>query len=267
MAATQKIYPHLEIDNNKHPNRLLNFPFIGIFIKLVILIPIFIEIGFLGLVAFFALIINWFVISFTGKYWNAAYDLFLGIMRLSAKMRFYMFGVTDRYPGFTFTTQGILTLEVAKPEKPNRWLAIPLLGIAIRAILLIPYFIFSDVLNQGAGFAMFLSWFVILFKGTLPESFYEFEKDSVRVSLSVSAYLLGLSDEYPSFVISMNHQTVKIALIIIGAILTFFNFFGNLGSIWQSENRIQNENQKGLYNYGSQYNYSPKTYNNNYNTY
>jgi len=70
---------------------------------------------------------------------------------------------------------------------------------------------------------MFLSWFVVTFKGTLPESLYEFEKDSLRVSVASSLYVLGLSDTYPSFAISMNHQTAKILLLIAGTILMISN--------------------------------------------
>jgi len=259
MAETKKIYPQLAIENNKKPNRWLAFPLLGIMVKIVILIPVFIELAILYFVSTIILFINWFIILFTGKYWDSAYSLFIGIMRLETKVRFYLFGITDKYPGFNFETKGILELNIEKPQKPNRWLAIPFIGILIRAILLIPYFIFVDVISRGAGVAMVLSWFVVLFKGIFPESFYEFEKDSLRVDIAYSAYIYGLSDEYPSFSISMNHQSVKIALIIVGAILAVFNFFGQIGSTVERVNQVSNSKY--------QYKNTPKSNYNYYNTY
>lgn len=243
------MYPTFVVENNKKPNKLLNFPFLGIFIKLILLIPVFIEGFFLGIAALFVLLINWFVISFTGRYWNTAYTFFLGLMRFAIKIKLYIFGITDKYPGFKLDTNGVFKLDITKPENPNKWLAIPLLGIFVRFILLIPYFIFTDVMQRGANIAMFLSWFVILFKGRLPESFYEFERDSLRVNFAASSYMIGLSDKYPSFYISMDHQTAKILLIIVGAILSVFN---TLGSMVPSE---QSSYDSDDYNY--RYEYTP----------
>jgi hypothetical protein len=250
MADTIKnLYPHFTVENNKNPNRFLNFPFLGILIKVIILIPVWIEAFFLGIAAFFILLISWFVISFTGRYWDVAYRFFVGLMKFWIKIRLYMFGITDKYPGFGLNTNGLFEFDIPKPENPNKWLAIPLLGIVVRFILLIPYCIFSDVLYRGANFAMFLSWFVILFKGRLPESLYEFERDSLRVNYASNAYIVGLSDKYPSFHISMNHQTAKILLIIVGAIFSAFNMLGSLAQDEKSTYKTKD--------YEYQYEYGP----------
>lgn len=247
--ADPRLYPTFQVENNKTPNKLLNFPFLGILIKMILLIPIWIESFFLAFAAVFLVVINWGVVSITGKYWNTAYKFFLGLIRFWIKIKLYIFGITDKYPGFKLDTNGVFTLEIAKPENPNKWLAIPLVGIFVRFILLIPYLVFSDVMQRGANVAMFLSWFVILFKGRLPEPFYEFEKDSIRVNFAAGSYIVGLSDTYPSFYISMNHQTAKILLIIVGAILSVFN---TLSSMAPSEQSTYDDN-----NYRYEYEYSP----------
>lgn len=221
--AEAKIYPHLAVENNKNPNRFYAIPFFGLIAKLIILTPVIIELSVLGFVACIALVINWFFILFTGKYWDSAYKLFVGLLRLGAKTALFIWGITDKYPGFTFDTNKLLELDIAKPEKPNRLLAIPFIGILIRLILLIPYLIFTKVMIHGSLLALLISWFAVTFRGKLPESLYEFEKDTLRVSVALLAYFFGLSDKYPSFNISMNHQTVKILLIIAGAILAAGN--------------------------------------------
>src|SRR5439155_3483498 len=125
------VYPHLVVENNKKPNKFYAFPFVSIMVKTLLLIPVFLEIVVLSLIGFFILCINWFVILFTGKYWDTAYRFFLGTMRLAGKIKLYYWGLTDKYPGFALKTNGLFELTIAKPHNPNRWLAFPLLGLLI----------------------------------------------------------------------------------------------------------------------------------------
>jgi hypothetical protein len=174
----------------------------------------------------------------------------LGLFRLCAKIKLFIWGITDKYPGFTLDTNKLFELNVAKPEKPNRWLAIPIFGIIARGILLIPYFIFSEVMEKGSGIAMVISWFAVTFKAKFPVSLYEFEKDSLRVSLATSTYLLGLSDKYPSFAISMNHQTAKVLLLIAGALLTAGDWGSDAGEFKGDLDRSYEYNYETNYEYG-----------------
>lgn len=245
----KNMYPNFYIAPNKNPNRLYAFPIFGVLIKLVMLIPVFIEAVFLMLAVPFVLLITWIVVEFTGKYWSHGYYFFVGALRFWTKISVFMYGMSDKYPGFDFSTNGMFTLEIERPAKPNRWLAIPLIGFLIRAILLIPYHIFSQVLQNGSTIAWIITWFTVLFKKSFPESLYEFEFDSHRVSLASSVYLFGLSDKYPSFTISMKHQTVKILLIVGGALLTAANW----GDSMMSRDRGYERNDR--YQYNNEQNY------------
>ncbi len=221
MAEKHNLYPHFEVENNKTPDMLYAFPLLGFILKLIMVIPIIIEFCFLSIAFMFLWTVNLFVVLFTGKYWDTAYHFFVGYLRLSTKFNLFLFGLTDKYPGFALNTDGLFTLDIEKPTHPNRWLSIPFFGPLTRLVLLIPYIIFQSVLNQGSVVAMVISWFAVVFKKKYPESLYEFVRDNLRVSNAASAYMLGLKDVYPSFDMSMNHQTVKILLIIAGALLLF----------------------------------------------
>lgn len=223
MLMTTKLYPHLVVHNNAHPNKLLAFPFLGILIKLIFLTPVWLWFIGLSVVYVFYWIVLPFYILFTGKYWNSAYNFTLGLLRLSTKTYLYLGGITDKYPGFRLNDGGLFTLTIEKPQKPQKLLAFPLLGLAVRIILLIPFCIFANVLMYGSGVAIFVSWFIVLFKGKYPESLYEFVTDTIRVSNAMTAYLTYMSDDYPSFMISMKHQTIKILLIIAGTALMLSN--------------------------------------------
>ena len=264
--APANIYPVFSVENAKNPNRFLNFPILGILIKLLLVLPIGIELIFLYFASIFVLVINWFVISFTGNYWNAAYKLFVGIITLETKVALYLFAITDTYPGFKFDTKGLFTLTITKPEKPSKWLAIPILGIFVRVILALPYLFFITIMQQGSRVALLLSWFVILFKKRLPESLFEFERDWLRVSIAGDMYILGLSDKYPNFHIAMTHQTAKILLLIAGTILAISDWAGALdpaqykGIHEESKYQQQMDYDQAQYDSKMNYDYESNSY-------
>ena len=212
-------YPTFAFKNNAHPDSLFAFPLVGFIIKLVMLIPVGIFLMLIGIVYAFLWFLTPFVILFTGKYWEVAYDFTVNYLTYKTKVFLFLSGLTDKYPGFSLDANGLFELTVPKPTKPNRWLALPIFGFIIRVILLVPYDIYLAVLTYGMYTSIVASWFSVLIKGKYSESLYEFNHDAWRVSLASTVYTSYLSDTYPSFKISMKHKNLKIALIVIGAIL------------------------------------------------
>jgi hypothetical protein len=226
-TSEANFYPKLVFKNNEHPDSLFAFPLVGFLIKLIMLIPVGIFMVLIGIVYAFLWFITPFVILFTGKYWDTAYEFAVNYMTYKTKIFLFLSGLTDKYPGFSLDANGLFELELPKPTKPNRWLALPLFGFIIRVILLIPYNIYQSVLMYGMYASVIASWFGVLIKGKYPESLYEFNHDAWRVSLASTVYLSYLSDTYPSFTISMKHKNTKIALIVIGAILFLLASMGD----------------------------------------
>lgn len=222
----KRFYPDLKIDQIQNPNRFFAFPFLGGLIKAIILIPVFIELAFLMLFLFFTSVINSFIVLFTGKYWNFNYNYALGLLRLLAKTGFYFEGLTNKYPMFTFKLTDF-TLDITKPENPSRFYAIPLLGGLVRTVLLIPYFIWVQVLGNASFLGTAISSFVVLFKGRYPESTFELNRDTLRISIANYAYMFGFSDTYPSFWISFNHKAIKIILLAFGILYSLNGFSQN----------------------------------------
>lgn len=218
-----RLYPSISIVKPVKPKRLYAFPILGLIIKSIFVIPVRIVLVFLAIISLFVLIINSFVVLFTGKYWKYCYRLNLGIMRLSTKATFFVYGLTDKYPGFSMKINDDFSVDMAVPNDPKRLYAFPVVGFLIRIVLMIPYAIYTSIITQAGQLAIFAATFVVFFKGDYPESFYEIARDSVRVTLASSAYFAGFSDGYPSFWISMKHKRTKIILIVLAVIFFLFN--------------------------------------------
>lgn len=226
-----RMYPVINIPCIQNPNRLWAFPIFGFLVKIIILIPVGIWIFILGIAIFvMVVLINPFVVLFTGKYWDSAFPIVAGYLRLNAKLAFFLAGLTDKYPGFSLEIQDNWSVGIDMPKSSNRLYAIPVLGGFIRIILLIPYFIWEGIIGAGAGFGYLISFVTVLFRGKYPETTYELYRDYTRLSLASGMYLMGLTDTYPSFWISKNHLVAKIIIIVLGVILQGFNMSSNSSS-------------------------------------
>src|SRR5256885_6575862 len=214
-----KVYPNIFIPIPTSPNRLWAIPIFGGLVKIIILIPVYLELIVVSLASSILIAFaNPFVVLFTGKYLQIAYDLYMFVLRLDAKVLFFSWGLTDTYPGFTSTLPKEITLDIALPQNPSKLFAIPLLGGIARFILLLPFSIFSYVIQQAASWGSVFASFPVLIMGKYPESIYEIVLDQARLTFASGVYSSGLSDKYPSFRISWNHKKIKIMLIILGVI-------------------------------------------------
>ncbi len=223
---SSRIYPNITIARIENPNRLWAIPLFGGLAKFIILIPVYLVIVFYALVAGSLVFINSFVVLFTGKYSIDAYNWDLKLMRILCKTSFFFMGLTDKYPGFRPEIQDF-TFDIAYPENPNKLYAVPIIGILIRFVLMIPYLIFISVLQWANNLGVFVvSSFSVLFTGRYPESIYELARDFQRVSFASQIYFAGISDRYPSFWISMNHKGIKIILLVLGTLLAILNLLG-----------------------------------------
>ena len=73
-------------------------------VKWLLAIPHYIALFFLGMAAFFAVILAWFAILVTGQYPRALFNFIVGVGRWWLRVAAYVFLlVTDRYPPFSLS--------------------------------------------------------------------------------------------------------------------------------------------------------------------
>ena len=98
-STDEQQYVHLEVE---YPNVETDLGRGMPLIKWLLAIPHYIVLFFLSIGAFFALIVAWFAILFTGSYPKSIFDFVMGVNRWHLRVAAYMFIlVTDKYPPFS----------------------------------------------------------------------------------------------------------------------------------------------------------------------
>ncbi len=78
------------------------------------------------------------------------------------------------------------------------------------AYIVIPHTFLLCFISIGTSFLGFLAFWVILFTGEYPQSWFEFQVKAMNWSLRYSASVLNLVDGYPAFGLSGEHEGVKL---------------------------------------------------------
>ena len=164
-------------------------------------IPHGIILSLLGLVVWVVSFIGFFAILFTGRYPRGLFNLVVGYLRWSARVvAYYSVYMVDRYPPFSMDEDdsNLVVLQIEYPERLSRGLALLKLFLGWLYVL-VPHGIALFIYTIIALFALFISWWAILFTGRFPRGLFGLILGLLRWKLRVNAYLLFLRDEYPPF--------------------------------------------------------------------
>jgi hypothetical protein len=83
-----------------HHNRFWAIPLLGYLIKVIVIIPHVVAMGFVSLVVGLAMFILWIPVLFAGHYPRWGYALVGGWLRWQLRVNAFLFGLTDEYPPF-----------------------------------------------------------------------------------------------------------------------------------------------------------------------
>jgi hypothetical protein len=85
------------------------------------------------------------------------------------------------------------------PASTSRLFAVPVVGILIRFVLLIPHIIIAYVLGIVVAVIQLIAWIPVLFGGRYHAGLYGFVSGVMRWWANILSYLYGLTDKYPPF--------------------------------------------------------------------
>ena len=141
------------------------------------------------------------IVLTSGKYPESMAGMTGGYIRWQARVYGYLLGLSDKYPPFSLDNDTSYPLQVTfdLPAHSSRLYAFPVLGGAIRFVLLIPHFVAILVVFAIAAVLNLVAWIPVLFAGRYPTWQYSFQSGAIRWMTRIYAYIFGLTDQYPPF--------------------------------------------------------------------
>jgi hypothetical protein len=163
-----------------------------VFFRLLLAIPHFAWLTLWGVVAFFALIVNWFVTLFRGRPAASLARFLTAYLRYIVHVLAFVQLVGNPFPGFNGRAGSYpIDLEVDPPGRQNRWVT------GFRVILAFPAMLISGALGTAAALAAIFSWFHGVIRGEVPRGLRNLGAYNLRYLGQTYAYLFLLSDRYP----------------------------------------------------------------------
>jgi len=163
-------------------------------IRLILAVPHFLALYFLGIAAFAVVVIGWLGALVTGRLPRFAATYLSGYLWWYSRVGAYLFLLTDEYPPFAFGDAAAYPVRLAVGSgRLNR------LAVLFRIILAIPAAIVSILLTSGfTTIVIFIAWLTALIAGRLPASLHQALAVVLRYTIRYYGYLYLLTDTYPA---------------------------------------------------------------------
>jgi 2-(1,2-epoxy-1,2-dihydrophenyl)acetyl-CoA isomerase len=163
------------------------------FLRLPLALPHIYLMEYWGIVAALVAIANWFILLARGRMSDRTHEWLGRYVRYSVHASAYAFLLADPYPRFR-GLEGTypVDLHLDPATEQARW------KVALRLPLAVPALICGYVFGIVLVVVAILSWFVALAVGRVPDGFQSLGIYCLRYHAQTYAYLLLLTDRYPS---------------------------------------------------------------------
>ena len=161
--------------------------------RLILAIPHFFVLYFLGIAATVVVFIGWWAALFTGRLPDFAATFLTGYMRWYTRVTGYMMLLTDVYPPFSLEDDPYPVRIAVAQQRLNP------LAVFFRIVLVIPASLLRLLLTIGAGsIVAFIAWLITLISGELPQALHLAYAAVLRYSTRLDCYFYLLTPAYPS---------------------------------------------------------------------
>jgi len=144
-------------------------------------------------VAVFVALANWIVTLIKGRSPQRMHRWLVRFLRYTVYVYSYLYVLANPYPPFHGDQRSYtIDLQVEGPDDQRR------LVTAFRLVLVIPAFVLSWVLSQVLQVIALLAWVIAIFLGRIPRGMEQLGLYCLRYQTQVYAYLLVVTDRYPS---------------------------------------------------------------------
>jgi hypothetical protein len=163
-----------------------------VFFRLLLAIPHLIWLTLWALVAYLAVIVNWFATLINGVSPRALHGFLAAYVRYQNHVYAYLFLIADPFPGFTGQAGSYpVEVRIEDPRAQNRW------KVFFRLFLALPAFLLNSAYGGLLWAVAFLGWFVCLVDGSMPVGMRNAGALALRYAAQTNGYVLLLCEAYP----------------------------------------------------------------------
>jgi hypothetical protein len=164
-----------------------------VLVRAFLVLPHLIWLTLYASVAFFVALANWIVTLIKGRSPQRMHRWLVRYLRYTVYVYSYLYVLANPYPPFHGDQRSYtIDLQVEGPDDQRR------LVTAFRLVLVIPAFVLSWVLSQVLQVIALLAWVIAIFLGRIPRGMEQLGLYCLRYQTQVYAYLLVVTDRYPS---------------------------------------------------------------------
>lgn len=196
-------YPiDVRFDREQRVSRLWGIPIVGLVVRYILLIPHLIVLALYGIVVGIVLLVAWIPVLLTGRFASWGYDIVGGYMRWYTRVVAYSICMVGPYPPFSTAPGYPVEVDFDRSTRVDRLWGIPILGILVRSLLVIPHLIVLWILAIVVGFISWFLWIPVLIYGRFPQLGYDLVGGYIRMITRVSGWVLCMAGPYPPFGLS-----------------------------------------------------------------
>jgi len=199
-----------------YPERLSR---LSTFFRIILAIPVLVVLYLFGQGLIW---VYWIGILVRGRPVRWLFDANVAILRFTFRAYAYFLLLTDRYPPFDGKWQ--VRYEVDYPERLSRWRL-----VIWKTATVIPHAIVLAFVFVGVVVVVLLAWFVVLFTGRYPRGLHTFVSGWLRWAARAWAYLVSLTDEFPSFSLAADAGPGYFSSYVISAIFGWLIVLAGVG--------------------------------------
>jgi hypothetical protein len=173
-------------------------------VRAVLLIPQLAVLAFEVVAGLFWLVVyGWVPILFKGVVPQAQAEILEDIIHRSNRLNAYLDLMPGGYPPFGVQEAGPTDTKFKVEGRPiNQLWGVPILGLAVRWILLIPQLVVLAALTIAVYAVYLVVWIPIIINGRFPDSVATFYAGVLRYGARILAYGFLLPVPYPPFSLS-----------------------------------------------------------------
>jgi hypothetical protein len=166
---------------------------------LYIAAPHLIVLMFLAIWSSIVSFIAWWSILFTGRYPQSFFEFQTKMLSWNMRLSASLGNLIDGYPAIGLSaSHPAVRVNIPQPESLSRGKLLLRTFFGLFYVI-IPHGICLYGRMIATGFLQMLSWFSILFTGSIPEGWFKFNVGTLRWSLRLNLYMANMTDTYPPF--------------------------------------------------------------------